>query len=155
MPVTHVGLQVHGFVYRKRLCSSCCLFFMIRAQTSLKHLTAMIHSCNKRFKVVKSSEKAFVLCALVHFLQEATKHSFHLSSRAGANLKERGAWDGAFTGLLPPRVILYALTAVQPNCFIKVRVLSITVYGHRQNKEPMGLVKKSRELSLFPVFVCG
>ena len=48
-------------------------------------------------------------------------------------------------GLFLPKVILQALAAVQPNCFIKVGVLSIIVYGHGQDKETMGLVKKSWE----------
>ena len=40
-----------------------------------------------------------------------------------------------------------ALTAVNPNCFIKGWVLYMAVYGHEQGKNPLRLLKKSREQS--------
>ena len=51
------------------------------------------------------------------------------------------------TSLFLPRIIFWALAAGLPNCFIKAKALSIMVYDHGQDKEPMGLVKKSREYS--------
>ena len=74
------------------LCSLSfsCHYFGINF--CLMHMAWMLY---RWFKVVMTSEKAFVLCALVHSSQERGKlstHNLHSCSGAGGNIKGHVSW---------------------------------------------------------------